>query len=61
MKKVTITIQGREDINLEFENDEDIVMYVKLRDDKIGETMEISDEVNADFDDKGKLIGIEIY
>lgn len=61
MKKVKITIQGRKDIELEFENDEDILMYISLNDNQIAETMEISGEVNADFDEKGKLIGVEIY
>lgn len=61
MKKVTITVEGRDDIELEFEDDEMILMYVRLNDNQIAETMEISGEVNADFDEKGKLIGVEIY
>lgn len=32
MKKVTITVEGRDDIELEFKDDEMILMYIRLND-----------------------------
>ena len=34
--------------------------YLKIRDAAVAETLEVSSELNVDFDEKGNVIGIEI-
>ncbi len=34
--------------------------YLKIRDVAIAETLEVSGELNVDFDDKGNVVGVEI-
>ncbi len=48
-KPFTLTVESEHD-----------TAYLKIRDAAIAETLEVSSELNVDFDEKGNVIGIEI-
>ena len=46
---------------MKIEYDKEIdALYIRIQEKKVGRTQEISDGVNLDFDDEGRLIGLEV-
>ena len=35
-------------------------LYIRIQEKDVARTQEVSDDVNLDFDDKGRLIGLEV-
>ncbi len=46
-------------MRIEYDREADAV-YICLQEKEVAETIELSDSVNIDLDEKGKLIGVEV-
>jgi uncharacterized protein YuzE len=48
------------DMKVEYDPESDI-LYIKLRDERVKETVDLDDDVFADIDENGEIVGIEIW
>ena len=46
-------------MKIEYDKEED-ALYIRIQEKYVGRTQEVSEGVNLDFDEEGKLIGLEI-
>ena len=46
-------------MKIEYDKEVD-ALYIRLQEKDVARTQEVSDGVNLDFDDKGRLIGLEV-
>jgi uncharacterized protein YuzE len=48
-------------IAMKIEYDKQVdALYIRIQEKDVARTQEVSDDVNLDFDDKGRLIGLEV-
>jgi uncharacterized protein YuzE len=46
-------------MKIEYDKEVD-ALYIRIQEKDVARTQEVSDGVNLDFDDKGRLIGLEV-
>jgi uncharacterized protein YuzE len=46
-------------MKIEYDKEVD-VLYIRIQEKEVARTQEVSDGVNIDFDDAGRLIGLEV-
>lgn len=47
-------------MKVEYDPESDI-LYIQIRDEKIKETVDLDDDIFADLNEKGEIVGIEIW
>ena len=47
-------------MKVEYDPESDI-LYIRIKDGKIKETVDLDDDIFADLNDKGEILGIEIW
>ena len=51
---------GKESMKVEYDPEADI-MYIKIKEDKIRDTVDLGEDIWADLNEKGEIVGIEIW
>lgn len=47
-------------MKVEYDPDADI-LYIRIREDRVEDTIDLDDDVFADLNEKGEIVGIEIW
>jgi len=47
-------------MKVEYDPESDI-LYIKIKDERIKETIDLDDDIFADLNEKGEIVGIEIW
>jgi len=47
-------------MNVEYDPESDI-LYIRIKDERVKETVDLNDDIFADLNEKGEIVGIEIW